>query len=107
MAIPEEAQETQDITPEFNFDECASSIGLSRKITQILHQEELVLKEALSLLELKDLKKLNFPMGTTKIILHDIAKWTTVQTNVTDTVPVTEPTCKVLLWEVILDSWKE
>ena len=30
-------------------------------------------------------------MGTTKIILHDIAKWTTVQTNVTDTVSVTEP----------------
>lgn len=91
MATPEEAQETQDITSEFNFDEWASSLGLSRKITQILRQEELVSKEALSLLELKDLKELNFPMGTTKIILHDIAKWTTVQTNVTDTVSVTEP----------------
>ena len=54
MATPEEAQETQDITSEFNFDEWASSLGLSRKITQILRQEELVSKEALSLLELKD-----------------------------------------------------
>ena len=83
MATPEEAQETQDIIPDFNFNEWASSLGLSRKITQILRQEELVSKEALSLLELKDLKDLNFLMGTTKLILHDIAKWTTVQTNVT------------------------
>lgn len=88
MATPEESQETVDITQEFNFDEWASSLGLSRKITQILRQEELVSKEALSLLELKDLKELNFPMGTTKIILHDFAKWTTVQSNVTDTVPM-------------------
>ena len=57
MATPEEAQETQDITPEFNCDEWALSLELSRKITQILRQEELVSKEALSLLELKDLKK--------------------------------------------------
>ena len=60
MATPEEAQEAQDITPEFNFDEWVSSLGLSRKMTHILRQEELVLKEALSLLELKDLKELNF-----------------------------------------------
>ena len=66
MATPEEAQETQDITSEFNFDEWASSLGLSRKITQILRQEELVSKEALSLLELKDLKELNFFHGDYK-----------------------------------------
>ena len=70
MGTPEEAQYTQDITSEFNFDEWASSLGLSRKITQILCQEDLVSKEALSLLEMKDLKELSFPMGTIKIILH-------------------------------------
>ena len=91
MATPEEAEATPDLTPEFNFDEWASSLGFGRKITQILRQEELVSKQALSLLELKDLKELNFPMGTTKIILHNIAKWTTVHTNVTETVSVTEP----------------
>ena len=91
MATPEEDQATSYSTPEFNFDEWASSLGLSRKITQILRQEELVSKQALSLLEMKDLKELNFPMGTTKIILHDIAKWTTLQTNVTEIVSVTEP----------------
>ena len=63
MATPEEAQETQDITSEFNFNEWASSLGLSRKITQILHQEELVSKETLPLLELKDLKNSIFPWG--------------------------------------------
>ena len=69
MGTQKESQETKDITSEFNFDELASSLGLSRKITQVLRQEELVSKEALSLLELKDLKELSFPMGTIKIIL--------------------------------------
>ena len=40
---------------------------------------------------MKDLKELSFPLGTIKIILHYIAKWTTVQTNLTDSVPVTQP----------------
>ena len=70
----EESQETKDITSEFNFDELASSLGLSRKITQVLRQEELVSKETLSLLELKDLKELSFPMGTIQIILITLVK---------------------------------
>lgn len=93
MSASEEAQDTKDTASEFNFDEWATSLGLSRKITKVLRQKELVTKEVLSLLELKDLKDVNFPMATTSIILHDTYKWKTVlrDTNVTDNVTATEP----------------
>ena len=81
MATSEDTHETQDVPTDFNFDEWAISLNLSRKITQVLRQEELTSKEALSLIELKDLKELNFPMGTTKVILSDINKWKIVNVD--------------------------
>ena len=81
MATSEDTHETQDVPTDFNFDEWAASLNLSRKITQVLRQEELTSKEALSLIELKDLKELNFPMGTTKVIMRDINKWKIVNVD--------------------------
>ena len=69
------------MSTDFNFDEWTASVSLSRKITQVLPQEELASKEALSLIKLKDLKELNLPMGTTTIILNDINKWQTVNVD--------------------------
>ena len=85
MASSEDTHETQDVSTDFNFDKWTASLSLSRKITQVLPQEELTSKEALSLIELKDLKELNFPMKTTKIILNDINKWKTVNVDTEQT----------------------
>ena len=81
MATSEDTHETQDVPTDFNFDEWAASLNLSRKITQVLRQEELTSKEALSLIELKDLKELSFPMETTKVIMSDINKWKIVNVD--------------------------
>ena len=81
MATSEDTHETQNVPTEFNFDEWAASLSLSRKITQVLRQEELTSKEALSLVELKDLNELNFPMWTKKVILNDINKWKIVNVD--------------------------
>ena len=63
MATSEDTHETQDVPTDFNFDEWTASVSLNRKITQVLRQEELTSKEALSLIELKDLKEIKFPYG--------------------------------------------
>ena len=63
MATSEDTRETQDVPTDFNFDEWAASLNLSRKITQVLRQEELTSKEALSLIELKRLKGVEFSYG--------------------------------------------
>ena len=57
--------------PKFSFDEWANELGLKGLITQELRKEELATKEALSLLELKDL---NFPLGVIKIIMNGFNK---------------------------------
>lgn len=75
--------QTKATGTEFNFDEWSFSLGLSRKITKVLRQVDLTTKEALSLVELKGVKELNFPMGVTKIVLNDVAKWKTVLTATT------------------------
>ena len=67
---------TDDI---FNFDEWANSIDLKRPATQILRNEELTSKEALILLEQKDMKELGLTMGTTKLIQKQIAQWKDVK----------------------------
>ena len=67
---------TEDI---FNFDEWANSIGLKRPATQMLRNEELTSKEALILLEQKDMKELGLTMGTTKLIQKQIAQWKDVK----------------------------
>ena len=59
----------------FNFDDWANSLGLKRPVTQTLRNEELVTKEALILLESKDLKELGLTMGSVKMIMNDINKW--------------------------------
>ena len=81
MATSEDTHETQDVPTDFNFDEWAASLNLSRKITQVLRQEELTSKETLTLIELKDLKELNFLMGTRKVIMSDINKWKIVNVD--------------------------
>ena len=75
MGSTEENHDTEISVPEFSFDEWANELGLKRPITQELRKEELVTKEALSLVELKDLKELNFPLGVIKIIMNAISKW--------------------------------
>ena len=63
MATSEDTHETQEMPTDFNFDEWTASVSLSRKITQVLRQEELTSKEVLSLIELKDLKEMKFHYG--------------------------------------------
>jgi hypothetical protein len=69
-------QESTEIS-DFNFDEWSSRLGLSRKVTQIMRQEELTSKDVLALLELKDLKELGFPLGTIKLLMREIEQWNT------------------------------
>ena len=47
-------------------------------MTQTLRNEELTTKEALILVEPKDLKELGLTMGSVKMIMNDINKWKTV-----------------------------
>ena len=49
MATSEYNHETQDVPTDFNFDKWTASLSLSRKIIQVLRQEELTSKQALSL----------------------------------------------------------
>lgn len=72
--MPQNSTETED----FNFDEWATGLGLNRKVTQILRQEELTSKTALKLLQLKDLKELGLPLGSVKIIENEIQTWNKV-----------------------------
>lgn len=65
------AEEVND----FNFDNWSTEIGLARKVTQLLRQEELTTKRALRLIEMKDLKELGLPLGSIKIIMDEVAKW--------------------------------
>ena len=69
--------ETELPISDFNFDEWCKNLGLNRKITQVLRQEEFTTKETLELVELKDLKEMGLPMGTTKVIMKSIQKWNT------------------------------
>lgn len=69
--------ENNDIvnTEEFNFDEWAKTLGLSRKVIQCLRQEELVRKEALKLVEVADLKSIGLPLGSIKLIMEQVNSW--------------------------------
>lgn len=58
----------------FNFDDWAASLGLKRNATQLLRQEDCTSKEALMLLEARDLKELGLTMGTVKILEREIKK---------------------------------
>ena len=69
-----ENNDVEICVPKFSFDEWANELGLKGLITQELRKEELVTKEALSLVELKDLKELNFPLGVIKIIMNGFNK---------------------------------
>ena len=60
---------------EFIYDTWATELSLPLKVTQILRQEELLSKHALSLLETKDLKELGLLLGTIKVIMADIRSW--------------------------------
>ena len=71
----EEMPHNSTETESFNFDEWATGLGLSRKVTQILRQEELTSKTALKLIKLKDLKELGLPLGSVKIIENEIHIW--------------------------------
>ena len=81
MGSTDENNDAEISVPEFSFDEWATELGLKRPITQELRKEELVTKEALSLVELEDLKELNFPLGVIKIIMNAISKWNTKSDN--------------------------
>ena len=70
---------TEKETVDFNFESWANSLKLPRKVTQVLRQEELCSKEAISLLEQKDLKELGLPVGCVKLILRDIQLWNGAQ----------------------------
>jgi len=75
MASGGEELETEEVeAQEFNFDTWATSLKLSRKVTQSLRTEELCTKEALILLEAKDLKEIGLPIGAVKIIMHWVRK---------------------------------
>ena len=75
MGSTEENYDAEISVPEFSFDEWANELGLKRPITQKLRKKELVTKEALSLVDLKDLKDLNFLLGVIKVIMNAISKW--------------------------------
>ena len=59
----------------FNFDKWCGELNLTRKVCQILRQEDLVTKEALSLIQEMDLKQIGLTMGAIKVIIADISKW--------------------------------
>ena len=69
--MPHNSTETES----FSFDEWATGLKLSRKVTQILRQVELTSKTALNLIKLKDLKELGLPLGSVKIIENEIQIW--------------------------------
>lgn len=68
-----------DVVEEFNFDEWAGNKKLSRKVTQILRQEELTTKDTLKLLQDSDLKQLGLPLGAVKTIMVEINNWNCVE----------------------------
>jgi hypothetical protein len=57
----------------FEFDMWASDVGLSRKTTHVLRQEELITKESLRLLEVKDAKEFGFPLGQQKLLMAAVS----------------------------------
>lgn len=82
----DDSNETElQVVDEFNFDNWATEIGLTRKVTQILRQEELITKRALCLTELQDLKGLGLPLGTIKVILDEVRKFKDNSENRGDT----------------------
>ena len=64
---------TEEPDSDFNFDTWDTELGLPRKVTQILRQEVLTTKRALSLIEMKDLKELGLPQGTIKVIMEELS----------------------------------
>ena len=71
----DDSVEAEINAPGFAFDDWVNELGLKRSIAQELRKEELVTKEALSLVKYKDLKKLNFPLGVINVIMNSISKW--------------------------------
>ena len=70
----EDGEVIEEPISDFNFDTWATELGLPRKVTQILRQEELTTKRALTLIETKDLKELGLPLGTIKVIMDELSK---------------------------------
>ena len=66
----------------FNFDTWATDIKLSRKVTQILRQEELVTKEALTLVSESDLKTIGLPLGSIKVLIQEVKSWKSEEATV-------------------------
>lgn len=68
---------------QFNFDSWCGKLNLSRKVIQILRNEELCTKDALELISESDLKSLGLPLGCVKLIIKDI------QTSTSPSLPET------------------
>ena len=75
MSGSDDSVEAEVSAPGFVFDDWVNELGLKCPITHELRKEELVMKEALSLIEYKDLKELNFLLGEIKVIMNSISKW--------------------------------
>ena len=70
----EDREVIEEPVSDFNFYTWATELGLPCKVTQILRQEELTTKRALTLIETKDLKELGLPLGTIKVIMDELSK---------------------------------
>ncbi|KAH3849345.1 hypothetical protein DPMN_091744 [Dreissena polymorpha] len=56
----------------FNFDTWCSELQLSRKVTQILRQEDIVTWDVIRLLAESDLKQIGVTLGAIKVIMVNI-----------------------------------
>ncbi|KAH3737460.1 hypothetical protein DPMN_044053 [Dreissena polymorpha] len=56
----------------FNFDSWCSELQLSRKVTQILRQEDIVTWNVIRLLTESDLKQIGMTLGAIKVIMVNI-----------------------------------
>lgn len=67
--------EAEPTVSDFNFEDWCKSLGLNRKVTQVLRTEELTSKASLELVEARDLKELGLSMGSIKLITKSITMW--------------------------------
>ena len=70
----EDVEVIEEPNSDVNFDTWATELGLPHKVTQILRQEELTTKRAITLFETKDLKELGLPLCTIKVIMDELSK---------------------------------
>ena len=98
-----ETVENTCTSEKFNFDEWCKNLKFSRKVSQMLRNEELYTREALALITESDLKCLGVPLGNVKVIVNNIKTWNTPSTTSVLPAAATEETTNE---DILLDAGK-